>query len=280
MIEGIEALLALERTGTISEAAAQLRLTQSAVSKRIQALEIELKIKLTEPDGRRVRLTHKGYIFLDKARLVMLDLKNLKELESGDELTHFSIAMSDSVAASWGPQLLNAVTRELKTIDFEIHVHRSTLVEENIKLGRYHLGLCTSTLIDTQVTSELILDEPIVLLRCKPAHQKNILITIEKNSGSWKSLDEQILKYAKSKNYKLCHVESFAAIIQMAKEGYGDALVPLGLAQSMHVDKKDIIYLNSNLKRHVHLIARKGIAQLPSIIEFKKILKIKAQDLK
>ena len=56
MVEGIEALLALERTGTISEAAAQLRLTQSAVSKRLQSLENELKIKIIEPDGRRVRL--------------------------------------------------------------------------------------------------------------------------------------------------------------------------------------------------------------------------------
>lgn len=42
MLDGIEALIALERTGTVSEAAVQLRLTQSAVSKRIKALESEL----------------------------------------------------------------------------------------------------------------------------------------------------------------------------------------------------------------------------------------------
>ena len=57
MIEGLEALLALERTGTISEAAAQLRLTQSAVSKRIQSLSDSMKFAVIEPDGRRVRLT-------------------------------------------------------------------------------------------------------------------------------------------------------------------------------------------------------------------------------
>ncbi len=59
MINYLEALLALERTGTISEAAAQLRLTQSAVSKRIQALQNEVQFKVIEPDGRRVRLTAK-----------------------------------------------------------------------------------------------------------------------------------------------------------------------------------------------------------------------------
>ena len=46
MVEGIEALIAVERKGTISEAAAQLRLTQSAVSKRLQALQNQLKFKV------------------------------------------------------------------------------------------------------------------------------------------------------------------------------------------------------------------------------------------
>ena len=105
MVEGIEALLALERTGTISEAAAQLRLTQSAVSKRIQALENELNYKLIEPDGRRVKLTHRGLLFLNKARLLVSELKNLKDLDEDTENENkkFSIALSDSVAASWGP---------------------------------------------------------------------------------------------------------------------------------------------------------------------------------
>ena len=60
MLEGLEALFALERTGTISEAAAQLRLTQSAVSKRIQSLQNEVKFLVIEPDGRRVKLTARG----------------------------------------------------------------------------------------------------------------------------------------------------------------------------------------------------------------------------
>src|SRR3989344_6465533 len=98
MVEGIEALLALERTGTISEAAAQLRLTQSAVSKRIQALENDLKFKLIEPDGRRVKLTATGQSFLDKARVLISELKNLKQLESDNSAKKFSIALSDSIA--------------------------------------------------------------------------------------------------------------------------------------------------------------------------------------
>ncbi len=280
MVEGIEALLALERTGTISEAAAQLRLTQSAVSKRIQALEADLKIKLIEPDGRRVRLTGKGQAFLNKARLIMVELKNLKELAFENQTTHFSIALSDSIAASWGPRLIRMVTKQLKTIDLEIHVHRSTLVEENVKLGRYHLGLCISQTNDPQVVSDIILEEPMVLVRPPSNTNQNQLITIEKNSGSWKSIEDKVMKHPKLKNSQMTHVESFAAIIQMVREGYGQGLVPLGIAQTMNVSKKDLIVLSPQIKRQIKLISRKNISQLPIIIEFKQILLSLAKELK
>lgn len=276
MLDGIEALLALERTGTISEAAAQLRLTQSAVSKRIQSLENELKFKLTEPDGRRVKLTGKGLAFLDRARLLISELKNLKQIESGNEHRRFSIAVSDSVAASWGPRLIRLAARRFKELEFEIHVHRSTLVEENVKLGKYHLGLCITGTQDPQMVATPVLEEPLVLLSGSGAAvstESPRLITIEKNSGSWKALEEKILRHPKLKNYELMHVESFAAIVQMVREGFGHGLVPLGIAQTMQVSKKEMLVLSPNIRRQIKLICRKNIAQMPVIEEFQKAMK-------
>lgn len=277
MVEGIEALLALERTGTISEAAAQLRLTQSAVSKRIQSLENELKFKLIEPDGRRVRLTSKGLLFLNKARLLVSELKNLKDLESDNEIKKFSIAISDSIAASWGPKLIRLASKKLKGVDFEIHVHRSTLVEENVKLGKYHLGLCISSSNDSQMVSSVIFEEPLVFLRSP--NESKTLITIERSSGTWRALDEKILRHPKLKNYESLHVESFAAIVQMVKEGFGNGLVPLGIAQTMQVTKKDILILTPSIKRQIKLISRKNIAHLPVVEEFQKLIQELASEL-
>ena len=284
MVEGIDALLALERTGTISEAAAQLRLTQSAVSKRIQSLENELNYKLIEPDGRRVKLTRKGLLFLNKARPLISELKSLKDLDSEEDLAfkQFSIALSDSVAASWGPKLIYMSELKLKKINFEIHVHRSTLVEENIKLGRYQLGLCISNSTDPQLVSTTILEEPMVLI--KPKHElffeNKKLMTIEKNSGTWKAIEEKIDKHPKLKSYEFSFIESFAAITQMVKQGYGHGLVPLGIAQTMNIPKNEILVLSPNIKRQIKLISRKNIDQLPAIIEFKEILKNLAKELK
>ena len=281
MLEGLEALFALERTGTISEAAAQLRLTQSAVSKRIQALQHEVKFQLIEPDGRRVRLTPRGVALLDKARPLISELKNLKHLQNENEMTQFSIGISDSIAASWGPRLLRLAAKREKNISLDIHVHRSTLVEENIKLGRYHLGLCVSPHVETQLFYEVISEEPMVLLsnRFDPESQSDTLITIESNSATWRAIGPDVLKHSKLKNYKLTSVESFSAIVQMVQEGFGHGLVPIGVALTMGAPKKSIHLLIPSIKREIKLISRKNISLLPVIESFVKALKQTSKEL-
>ncbi len=281
MIEGLEALFALERTGTISEAANQLRLTQSAVSKRIQSLQNEVKFAVIEPDGRRVRLTPRGIALLDKARPLISELKSLKHIQIENEMTQFSIGISDSIAASWGPRLIRLAAKKEKNITLDIHVHRSTLVEENIKLGRYHLGLCVSSDVENKFVSSLISEEPMVLLsnRFDPDSESDTLITIETNSATWRAIGNDVLKHSKLKNYKLMYVESFAAIVQMVQEGFGDGLVPIGVALTMGAPKKSIHLLLPNIKREIKLISRKNISLLPAIESFTKSLKQTSKEL-
>lgn len=281
MIEGLEALLALERTGTISEAAAQLRLTQSAVSKRIQSLADWVKFPVIEPDGRRVRLTPKGQALLDKARPLISELKNLKHLQIESEMNQFSIGVSDSIAASWGPRLLRLAQKKVKNLELQIHVHRSTLVEENVKLGRYHLGLCVSPEHDGPFVSELISQESLVLLHNKfdPESTSKQLITIEPNSATWKVVGEKILKHTRLRNYNFVYVESFAAIVQMVQEGFGHGLVPIGVALTMGAPKKAIQLLIPGIKREIRLISRKNISLLPTIQSFAEALRLTSKEL-
>lgn len=281
MIEWLEALLALDRTGTISEAAAQLRLTQSAVSKRIQALQTEVGFSVIEPDGRRVKLTAQGLALLDKARPLISELKNLKHSQNTTEFNEFNIGIADSIAASWGPKLLRLATEQNKNIKLNIHVHRSTLVEENIKLGRYHLGLCVSHSNDQQLVNETIAEESMVLIysQFKPNSESKHLITIEPNSATWKLLGEKITKHSQLKNYEPIYVESFAAIVQMVKEGFGHGLVPIGVALTMGAPKEATQILLPVIKRQIKLISRKNISQLENVQSLIKSMKQTAKKL-
>ncbi len=281
MINYLEALLALERTGTISEAAARLRLTQSAVTKRIQALQNEVKFKVIEPDGRRVKLTAKGQSLLDKARPLISEIKSLKDIQTENNMNQFSIGVSDSIAASWGPRLIRLATKKEKDLVLNIHVHRSTLIEENVKLGRYHLGLCVSPTEDSQLVSEVISTESMILLsnRFDPDTESNKIITIEPNSATWKVIQEKTIKHPKLKNLEMVHVESFAAIVQMVKEGFGHGLVPIGVALTMGAPKKAIHLLLPSVKREIKLISRKNISLLPAVQSLVKSLKDTSKEL-
>ena len=278
MLEGIEALIALERTGTISEAAAQLRLTQSAVTKRLQALQNEVSFKLIEPDGRRVRLTHQAQDFLLRARPLVTELKSLKQLKPENGITRYSIALADSIAATWGPKLIKQASKKIKNIEFDLHVHRSTLVEENVKLGRYDLGLCISlsTASSGNLFSTRITEEPLVFIYNKfdedAASETSKVITIEKNSGTWRNMEDRLLRNSKVKSADFVYVESFAAISQMVKEGFGNGIIPLGMAQHLNIPKKGYSLFSPAISREIKLISRKSVATQPAIEEFTALL--------
>lgn len=110
MLEGIDALTALARFGTVSEAAVRLRLTQSAVSKRIQALQRAVGVRLIERTGRRVRLTAPAVDLLERARPLVADLRALTSPMHATS-SEFSIALADSIASSWGQRSYNARSR-------------------------------------------------------------------------------------------------------------------------------------------------------------------------
>ena len=52
-------------------AAARLYITQSALSRQIQALELALGVELLARERRRVRLTEPGHLLLDHARALL-----------------------------------------------------------------------------------------------------------------------------------------------------------------------------------------------------------------
>ncbi len=75
------------KTGSISKAAARLRLSQPSVSLQIQALEKELHLLLFERRGPRIRLTPAGQLLLDMAEPLVEGMDKLVD--------SFSHAVSD-----------------------------------------------------------------------------------------------------------------------------------------------------------------------------------------
>jgi DNA-binding transcriptional LysR family regulator len=274
-LDGLEALAALERFGTVSEAAIRLRLTQSAVSKRIQALQKALGFRVVEPDGRRVRLTAEAVSLLERARPLVAELRSLATPVGGESAARFSLGLADSIAASWGPAVVAEALRALPGVEVDLHAHRSVLLIESVRLGRYHIVLSS----DVPTTAELIhypvIDEPMLLINagCRPKAEKGApLITIEASSATWRAIEPALHeRHPQLLARRIVPVESFSAALQMVKAGFGDGLAPLGLALETGLDRRCCRAL-PGVERRVSLLTRKTVNQLASFAKLRDAL--------
>src|SRR5665213_1141419 len=66
--------VAVAESGSISGAARQLSVSQSAVTEAVKELEGDLGALLLERSGRGVTLTHRGQVFLRHANRILADL--------------------------------------------------------------------------------------------------------------------------------------------------------------------------------------------------------------
>lgn len=74
-LAGIEAFVRAAELGSVSRAAAALRLTPSAVSRRITRLEEELGVRLFHRAARALRLTDDGRGFLERCQKILDELR-------------------------------------------------------------------------------------------------------------------------------------------------------------------------------------------------------------
>ncbi|MGE5523173.1 MAG: LysR family transcriptional regulator [Rhodospirillaceae bacterium] len=275
MLDGIEALIALEKFGTVSEAATRLRLTQSAVSKRIHALQSAVGYKLVEPHGRRIRLTGPGIRLLERARPLVAELRALATPADGQAIASLSIVMADSIAASWGPAVIRRALESVSGIALDLHAHRSVLLIESLRLGRYHIGLSTDIATARDLIRYPVIDEPMVLVNCgcaRKASAEQPVITIEQGSATWRAMEAALRKeHPDLYRRPRIGVESFSAAVQMVRAKFGDGLVPLGLARELKLDARCYRVVDG-LVRKVALYTRKTVNQTPTFARFREAL--------
>ena len=264
MIENLETLVALSKEGTMMEASTALKISQSAVSKRIANLERYYDRKLIERHGRRVVLTSHGTRLVEKVTPLLSELRSVFLEDSALRKGRIIMGVSEAILASWGPRLFATVQQELPSVEFEFHAQRSPVVLDRLRSGEYMVGLCTgSPDADTDLVSEVVRREPMVII---PAGLKPLtyyvgdalsVITIESRSGAWASIEDDMMRLNLVRAVSL---ESFFSVAQMALAGFGHGLVPAGVAKTLGVASTDVIPLEqAGLTRPVRFVARKSM---------------------
>jgi DNA-binding transcriptional LysR family regulator len=275
MLENLETLLTLSRVGTMLETSTEMRITQSAVSKRIAALEQYFGRELISKKGRRVVLTQHGQRLVSKLEPVLSQIREVFLEEPGHG--ELSIGVSDAILSSWGPAVFFAIRQRMPDVRFTFHTHRTPVVLDRIRSGEFMVGVCTgSNQLDTDLQSETLMLEPMVIipsglrpLRC-PWKGTLKVITIEDYSGAWRSFRADVRRLHIQREVSL---ESFFSVAQMAVAGFGHGLVPIGVAATQKVPAEVLINLGSQgLNRPVRFVARKSTWSVAAVARLYQLL--------
>ena len=201
MIENLETLVSLSKEGTMMEASTALKISQSAVSKRIANLERYYDRKLIERHGRRVVLTSHGTRLVERVTPLLSELRSVFLEDQALRKGKIILGVSEAILASWAPRMFSEIQSRLPGIEFEFHAQRSPVVLDRLRSGEYMVGLCTgSPDADLDLVSEVIRREPMVIV---PSGLKPLdyvigeplkVITIESRSGAWASIEEDMTR--------------------------------------------------------------------------------------
>lgn len=270
MLSQIEALEAVAQHGTLSAAARRLRLTQGAVTKRIQSLEREVGELLLERTGRGVVLTPRGAALLSEVGPLLADLRRALDSEVGVRGETASVAFSESLLASWGAELISELQKQKPLTEWILHAHRSPLVIDRVRSGEVAFGICAGSTDDCTGLTRIPLGEEELAVLPSRAEKLSLrgrrhleLMTIETGSSTWRSIRHRL----KSDGLELRftrRLQSFGAVIALARSGLGHGLVPRPLAESMGVPGRSLVTLpRGGISRPIQLVARPRTLALP-----------------
>ncbi|VVO28446.1 LysR family transcriptional regulator [Pseudomonas fluorescens] len=139
-LQALQALVEVSDSGSFTQAAQKLCLTQSAVSRKIQQLESHFGVPMFVRSSRSIRLTPEGEQVLGSARSILEQLKTLEDRLSPQKRP-FRIRMHVSLAVRWLLPKLSDFYRRHPEISLSIETVATEVVEPASDSDAYILYL-------------------------------------------------------------------------------------------------------------------------------------------
>ena len=245
-LPSISALMCFEavaRLGSATQAAAELSLTQSAVSRQLKSLEAQLGIALLERRGRQLCLTPKGETYVTEVRAVLQRLKTASIAARTDaEDATLNLSILPAFGMHWLAPRLREFAQEHPEVTVNLSTRlapfdfRGTRFDAAIHFGREdwaganHMPLmpevvvpvCSPSLISTPVA------DPQAIL-------KYDLLHLETRARGWQRWFQTLDLETNLPPGMV--FDQFSTMAQAAIHGLGIALLPVFVAEP---------YLNNN----------------------------------
>ena len=290
-IKHLEFFKELAQTQHMAKAAENLGISQPTLSYAIKKIEKELGAPLFEPDGRNIRLTSLGSIYLEYIT------KSLSNLSQGNELIiqlmnpnkgHIKLGFTYTLGQKLVPELISkfCADKENQSITFELGQGNSKELLRGLATEKYDL-VFTSYVdkIGKKTTNSIFNFIPLVQQEIVAAipnehvlAKKNKLyvqdlapypmIGFSHNSGL-KPLIDQILTNAHVNPNIIYEVEEDHTMAGLVIHNLGVALMPyMPLLDQSHITLKRLI--NQPLTHQLYLVQKQNHFVTPSVERFEE----------
>lgn len=169
----IQAFLETARAESVSVAAANLSVTQPAISRSLRELEEILETKLFDRVGRGIRLNEAGRVFQTHASASVVELMRGKDRLSkiGDVTERLSVGALPTAATDLLPRAAIAFQKEMPHVRLHVLTGPNWLLFNQLRDGQLDLvvGRMPEKDTATGVTFEQLYTEYVVLV-CRPGH--------------------------------------------------------------------------------------------------------------
>lgn len=247
----LQIFIAVAKCGSISLAAEQQHLTQSAVSKRIALLEQNLDSQLFERHNRRVSLTQAGEVLLKRAQNILNLLQDTKQEIQGlkQEMSgKLAIAASHHIGLHRLPPALSLMQATYPKVEIDLQFMASEQAQAALENRQVELALITlKNQYDNGFTYQTLWQDellPVCALQHQLAQFKRLSLTDlcqypvilpAKNTITFNLVEP--LFTTQGLNLKLAMATNYLETIKMmVSVGLGWSFLPKGmLNQQLHV---------------------------------------------
>ncbi|MDR2356358.1 MAG: LysR family transcriptional regulator [Clostridiales Family XIII bacterium] len=168
MIEQMQFFLMIEKLNSFSEAANELYISQSALSKQIKSLERQLGFELFDRTTRKIQITPAGEVFLKYAHRIISEYNNMLE-EAGKyqkEIVRLNIASIPVLEAYHLFDVFDEFQRETPNIVVAIEECERPFALSELRRGLVDMAILRSNFINKEdfFTIPFIEDELVLII--------------------------------------------------------------------------------------------------------------------
>ena len=291
-IRHLRAFVAVAESGSFTQAAAQLHLTQSTLTAAIKQLEEQAGLTLFDRTTRRVYLSAEGERFLPVARRLLSNfdtaLSDLQAVAAGQS-GQVGVAASPSVLSRVLPPIVAEFNKDFPAVGIHLRDDSAGGIEQRVLSNEMDFGIGGNHSDHPELQYQPILRDRYgaVLPKAHPL--------LEKETLNWSDLTDYQLIYLTSDtgiraqlsrmpsetptglklDGPLLEVSNPAGLAELVKEQIGIAVLPALAAGTASFEPLYFVPLDQPvIERQINIISRRGRSLSPAAAQFLQRLQL------